>query len=132
MGFQRAAADLEQLRVTPQALDRVLAAVAGAAHHLHRPVGDGLAHRRGEQLGRVGQHARVVVGADLARGVVGEALGGLGHRVAFGDVPLHLTELGDGLAERAALERVVVPQLEAAGLPARKAWSDARVETGWL
>lgn len=42
----------------------------------------------------------------------------------------------DGLDARAlftdTLERVVVPQLEAAGLPARKAWSDARVETGWL
>jgi hypothetical protein len=52
-----AAADLEELRVAPEALDRVLAAVARAAHHLHRVVRAHLADGRREELGRVGADA---------------------------------------------------------------------------
>ena len=44
--LERAAADLEQLRVTQQALDRELGAIAVAAEHLHGIVGDLLAEAR--------------------------------------------------------------------------------------
>jgi hypothetical protein len=40
-----------------------------------------------------------LVGADVARDVVGERLGRLGRRVAVGDVALDLAVLRDGLAE---------------------------------
>src|SRR4029453_17100295 len=56
--LDRAAADLEQLRVAPQPLHPVLPDVAVAAEHLDRAVGDLLGHRRAEQLDTVGVDAR--------------------------------------------------------------------------
>jgi ABC-type hemin transport system ATPase subunit len=55
--LERAAADLEQLRVAPQPLDVVLAHVAVAAEHLDRPVGDVLGHGRAVELHAVGVEA---------------------------------------------------------------------------
>ena len=116
MRFEGAPADLEELRVAPEPLHRELAAVARAPHHLHRPIRDGLADRRREELGRVGADPRAVAGANIAGDVVSQATRGLRHRVAVADVALNLAETVERFAERPALVRVADHDIDA---PAR-------------
>ena len=108
--FQRAAADLEQLGVAPQALDDVLAHVAVAAEHLDGAVGDLLADAGGEELGAVGVDAvAVAVEVEPARRVVDVAARRLVLGVGLGDVALDLAVLADRHAERLALVGVARP-----------------------
>src|SRR5437773_5160934 len=64
MRLERAAADLDQLGVAPELFDSVFAAVAVAAEHLDRSIGNFLGGGRGEQLGGIGAEPVAVIGAD--------------------------------------------------------------------
>jgi len=67
--LERAAADLDQLGVAPALLDAILGAVAVAAEHLHRGVGDLLGGGRREQPRGVGAEP-VALGRSDGRGDV--------------------------------------------------------------
>mmetsp|Transcript_24890 Transcript_24890/g.59638 ORF Transcript_24890/g.59638 Transcript_24890/m.59638 type:complete len:395 (-) Transcript_24890:99-1283(-) len=113
--FQGTAADLEKFRVAPQPLHRVLAHVAVPAHHLDCPVGHVFAHHRAVQLDAVrveplATFVKVKVERRLVQ--VGLARPVLGIRLA--DVPLHLAEGVELLAEGRPLRRVGVHRLQAA------------------
>src|SRR5262249_6338615 len=112
--LERAATDLEQLRVAEEALHLVLAAISPAAEHLHRVVGDLLPDRRGEELRGVGAQAIPRARADPARDRVDQRPRRFGLGVALTDVALDLTMFGDALPERSPIDRVARHDLDAA------------------
>src|SRR5262249_12354087 len=111
--LERATADLEQLRVPQQALDRELGAVAPAAEDLHGVVGDLLPDRGGEQLRGVGAAAVRPVGPDAPGDVIDQAARRLRLGIRLGNVALDLSVLRNRLAERAALDAVAQHDREA-------------------
>src|SRR5690606_9406772 len=114
VGLQRAAADLQQLGVAPQALDHVLSHVAVAAQDLNRRVGDLLAHGGRDQLDPVRVDAAAgPLQVHAPGGVVDVGPGRLPGRVAAPDVALDLPEVADRAPERLALVGVAAHDLQA-------------------
>src|SRR5262249_5091029 len=102
-----AAADLEQLRVAPQALDAILADVAVPAEDLDRAVGHLLRHGGAEELDAVRVDARAGSGQVERRGdLVDVAPTGHEAGIGVGDVALDLPELVDRLPEGLPLRGV--------------------------
>src|SRR5260221_13981185 len=81
-------ADLDQLGVAQELLDAELGAVAVAAEHLHRGVGDLLGGSRGEQLRGVGPEPAAHVRADARRDVADQRAHRLDPGVALPDAAL--------------------------------------------